>query len=152
MTTEQVKQALELALSLASDIDNPEVGIKIQEALLALNTQQKTTVKSSSNPVNKLIKGLEINSDRLEQFQVIYKELTVIGINFSKGKQNQHITWFPLEWNGDKTAALYLGVGTGWAVSPRSVKANGELSGEWEGFDLLEQISVNNQSVDVDEW
>ena len=150
-TKEQVKQVLELALNLVGDIDSPEVAVKIQEALLALNTQQKT-VKPSSNPIDKLIKGLDISSDRLEQFKVIYEELTAIKIKISKGKQNQYVTWFPLEWNGDKTAALYLGIGSGWVVSPRSVKANGELSGEWEGFDLLEQISVNNQSVDVDEW
>ena len=75
-----------------------------------------------------------------------------MGVKFISAKQNSYATWFPLEINGDKTAALYLTGGGEWVVEPISHKAHGELSGEWEGFDLTEFMAMNCPEFDQDDY
>ena len=51
-----------------------------------------------------------------------------------------------LDWNGDK-AGLFWTIGNGWEVA--SLKYNTELTGQWEGFDLEQQLECNG--IDLEE-
>jgi hypothetical protein len=45
-----------------------------------------------------------------------------------------------LDWDGDK-AGLYWMIGNGWEIA--SLKYETELTGNWEGFDLMEYLDCN---------
>jgi hypothetical protein len=94
---------------------------------------------------------VELNSGRYHQFTQIHHELSVLKIKFLSAKQNQNITWFPLEWNGDKSAALYLS-SSEWSVAPIKYRDDNDLTGEWDGFDLTEFMSMNCPDFDQDEY
>lgn len=158
MTAQQVKQALELALSLVENMgtitekDSKELSGLLEK--IKVSFQEEPTVKKTlKHPIDTLLKKgkVKLSEKRYEQLCQIVDEVKVMGVKILSAKQNDHVTWFPLEMNEDKTAALYL-TGGGWAVEPLSVKANGELSGEWEGFDLIEFMAMNCPEFDQDDY
>lgn len=76
-----------------------------------------------------------------QQFLIIREELTVIGVKIGKliNSRNDVKGW-RLDWDGDK-AGLFWTVGNGWEIS--SLKCETELTGNWESFDLIEQLACN---------
>ena len=157
-TLKQVEQVLELALSLVSEMEGGKthevknlqiIASHIQEKLKS--SCEKIATNTSNNPIDVLLKKgkVELPEGRYKQLVQIYDALTLMGgVKFLSAKQNQHVTWFPIDWNGDKTAALFLGAE--WTVEPLSVKANGELKGAWEDFDL--NAFMEDFDFDQDEY
>ena len=75
------------------------------------------------------------------QFVVIQAELAVIGIKLGKLITNQDdIKGWRLDWGGDK-AGLFWGSGNGWGIE--TLIPGNELTGNWEGFDLIEHLDCN---------
>jgi hypothetical protein len=152
-TSQQVKQSLELALSLVSTLDTHRNSVEYLNELSDLTAQVATILstalktkspepkpkQSEVHPVDALLKKgkVTLSEGRYKQLVTIYNALLLMGgVTFLRAKQNNHTTWFPIDWNGNKTAALFLGAE--WTIEPLSVKANGELKGDWENFDLNE--------------
>lgn len=167
-TPNQVKQALELALSLASSLGEVspqelkqlgDIALQIQEWLKPgigeeLSPAPTLVLKEpKEHPVDALLKKgkVELPDGRYKQLTQIHHELSVFKIKFLSAKQNQNITWFPLEWNGDKSAALYLS-SSEWSIAPIKYRDDNDLTGEWEGFDLTESMSMNCPEFDQDEY
>ncbi|MEG5173225.1 hypothetical protein [Microcoleus sp. B3-D7] len=75
------------------------------------------------------------------QLAIIREELAAIGIKFGKLiKSREDIKGWRLDWDGDK-AGLYWTIGNGWEIA--SLKYEDELTGNWEGFDLMEHLDCN---------
>ena len=165
-TSQQVKQSLELALSLVSTLDTHRNSVEylnelsdltaqvatILSTALALKTKSPET-KPESHPVDALLKKgkVELPQGRYKQLIQIHDQLAIFKIKFLSAKQNQNVTWFPLEWNGDKSAALYLS-SSEWSIAPIKYRDDNDLMGEWEGFDLTEFMSMNCPEFDQDEY
>ena len=165
-TSQQVKQSLELALSLVSTLDTHRNSVEylnelseltaqvatILSTALALKTKSPET-KPESHSVDALLKKgkVELPEGRYKQLIQIHDQLTIFKIKFLSAKQNQNVTWFPLEWNGDKSAALYLS-SSEWSIAPIKYRDDNDLTGEWEGFDLTEFMSMNCPDFDQDEY
>jgi hypothetical protein len=156
-TLKQVEQVLELALSLVSEIEKTRPHEVKNLQIIASHIQEKLksslceNTNTSNNPIDVLLKKgkVELPDGRYKQLIQIHDALTLMGgVKFLSAKQNQHVTWFPIDWNGDKTAALFLGAE--WTVEPLSVKANGELKGAWEDFDL--NAFMEDFDFDQDEY
>ena len=82
-----------------------------------------------------------------QQFLIIREELSAIGIKIGKLiKSRSDVKGWRLDWNGDK-AGLYWTIGNGWEVA--SLKYDTELTGQWEGFDLEQQLECNG--IDLEE-
>lgn len=84
-----------------------------------------------------------------QQFLIIREELAAIGIKLGKliNNRNDAKSW-RLDWDGDK-AGLYWTVGNGWEVA--SLKYETELTGNWEGFDLIEHLACNGIDLDSED-
>ena len=159
-TPQEVKLALELALHLASAVNmfEPEakelleITEKIRQALSPVS-KPKANPKPEDHPVDALLKKgkVELPDGRYKQLTQIHHELAIFKIKFLSAKQNQNVTWFPLEWNGDKSAALYLS-SSEWSITPIKYRDDNDLTGEWEGFDLTEFMSMNCPDFDQDEY
>ncbi|MEG4406376.1 hypothetical protein [Microcoleus sp. MON2_D5] len=75
------------------------------------------------------------------QLAIIRDELAAIGIKLGKLiKSREDIKGWRLDWDGDK-AGLYWTIGNGWEIA--SLKYEAELTGNWEGFDLMEHLDCN---------
>lgn len=75
------------------------------------------------------------------QLAIIREELAAIGIKFGKLiNSREDIKGWNLSWDGDK-AGLFWTTGNGWEVA--SLKPESELTGNWEGFDLMEHLDCN---------
>jgi hypothetical protein len=159
-TLKQVEQVLELALSLVSEMDGGKshevknlqiIASHIQEKLKS--SCEKIATNTSNNPIDVLLKKgkIELPDGRYKQLTQIHHELSVLKIKFLSAKQNPYIIWFPLEWNGDKSAALYLS-SSEWSVAPIKYRDDNDLTGEWEGFDLTEFMAMNCPKFDQDEY
>jgi hypothetical protein len=75
------------------------------------------------------------------QLAIIREELAAIGIKFGKLiKSREDVKGWNVSWDGDK-AALYWTIGNGWEIG--SLKYETELTGNWEGFDLIEHLDCN---------
>ena len=159
-TPQEVKLALELALHLASAVNmfEPEakelleITEKIRQALSPVS-KPKANPKPEDHPVDALLKKgkVELPDGRYKQLTQIHHELAIFKIKFLSAKQNQNVTWFPLEWNSDKSAALYLS-SSEWSIAPIKYRDDNDLTGEWEGFDLTEFMSMNCPDFDQDEY
>jgi hypothetical protein len=160
-TPEQVKQALELTLNLVLDVEFKndsllsellDIANKIQQNLLP-SVVIEPNVKILKHPVDALLKKgkVELTEGRYKQLIQIHDQLAIFKIKFLSAKQNQNVTWFPLEWNGDKSAALYLS-SSEWSVAPIKYRDDNDLTGEWEGFDLTEFMAMNCPKFDQDEY
>ncbi|MEG4287281.1 hypothetical protein QUB68_29670, partial [Microcoleus sp. A006_D1] len=81
------------------------------------------------------------------QFLIIKDELSAIGIKVGTliNSRSDAKGW-NLAWGKDK-AGLFWTTGNGWEVE--SAKPGTELSGQWEGFDLIEHLACNG--IDLDE-
>lgn len=162
----QVKKSLELTLSLAESL-GPLTRSEAKEFFGLLGELNKVFSKVVDpdahdlkpepspevvkHPIDSLLKKgkVELPQGRYKQLIQIHDELLVLKIKFLSAKQNQNVTWFPLEWNGDKSAALYLS-SSEWSIAP--IKYRNDLTGEWEGFDLTEFMSMNCPEFDQDEY
>lgn len=169
-TSRQVEQALELALSLSFDLEQAKpheirhlqvVISQIQENLKPFLIEESVNKvpKPKGHPVDTLLKKGKVTliEGRYKQLVQIYDELMIVmgsvamppkGLKFLSAKQNDSLTWFPLDLNGDKSAALYLMAE--WEIAPINPKANGVLSGEWEGFDLDQ--AMEDSGFDQDDY
>lgn len=75
------------------------------------------------------------------QLVIIRDELAAIGIKLGKLiKSREDAKGWRLDWEGDK-AGLYWTIGNGWEIG--SLKYEAELTGNWEGFDLMEHLDNN---------
>jgi hypothetical protein len=75
------------------------------------------------------------------QLAIIREELAAIGIKFGKLiKSREDVKGWRLDWDGSK-AGLYWTIGNGWEIA--SLKYETELTGNWEGFDLMEHLDCN---------
>jgi hypothetical protein len=160
---EQVKQSLELALSLSRSLGGltQKEAVGFLELVDEINKTFSKTIDpeaheikaeiKATHPIDSLLKKgkVELPEGRYKQLIQIHDELLVLKIKFLSAKQNQNVTWFPLEWNGDKSAALYLS-SSEWSIAP--IKYRNDLTGEWEGFDLTEFMSMNCPEFDQDEY
>ena len=82
-----------------------------------------------------------------QQFLIIREELRTIGIKVGKLiKSRDDAKGWNLSWDGNK-AGLYWTTGDGWDIE--SLKSGGELAGNWEGFDLEQQLECNG--IDLEE-
>jgi hypothetical protein len=80
-------------------------------------------------------------SKQYQQFLIIREELAAIGIKVGKLiKSREDVKGWRLDWDGDK-AGLYWMIGNGWEIA--SLKYETELTGNWEGFDLMEHLDAN---------
>jgi hypothetical protein len=160
-TLKQVEQVLELALSLVSEMEGGKshevknlqiIASHIQEKLKS-SLCEKIATNTSNNPIDVLLKKgkVELPPIRYKQLTQIHHELSVLKIKFLSAKQNPYIIWFPLEWNGDKSAALYLS-SSEWSVAPIKYRDDNDLTGEWEGFDLTGFMAMNCPKFDQDEY
>jgi hypothetical protein len=161
---QQVKTSLELALSLAKSL-GPLTQAEAQEFQRILGDINKIfseTVDPNAHDINKNGKGhpvdtllkkgkVELPEGRYKQLIQIYDQLAIFKIKFLGAKQNQNVTYLPLEWNGDKSAALYLS-SSEWSIAPIKYRDDNDLTGEWEGFDLTEFMSMNCPEFDQDEY
>lgn len=76
-----------------------------------------------------------------QQFLIIREELTAIGCKVGKLiKSRSDVKGWNLSWDGDK-AGLYWTTGNGWEIASLTYEA--ELTGNWEGFDLVEHLDCN---------
>jgi hypothetical protein len=153
-TPQEVKLALELALHLASAVNMFEPEAKeLLEITEKIRQALSPNPKPEDHPVDALLKKrkVELPDGRYKQLIQIYEELSVLKIKFLSAKQNPYIIWFPLEWNGDKSAALYLS-SSEWSVAPIKYRDDNDLTGEWEGFDLTEFMAMNCPKFDQDEY
>lgn len=153
-TPQEVKLALELALHLASAVNMFEPEAKeLLEITEKIRQALSPNPKPEDHPVDALLKKgkVELPDGRYKQLIQIYEELSVLKIKFLSAKQNPYIIWFPLEWNGDKSAALYLS-SSEWSVAPIKYRDDNDLTGEWEGFDLTEFMAMNCPEFDQDEY
>jgi hypothetical protein len=177
-TPQEVKLALELALHLASAVNMFEPEAKeLLEITEKIRQALSPNPKPEDHPVDALLKKgkvelpvsgstpqeqalndallkkgkVELPDGRYKQLIQIYEELSVLKIKFLSAKQNPYIIWFPLEWNGDKSAALYLS-SSEWSVAPIEYRDDNDLTGEWEGFDLTEFMAMNCPKFDQDEY
>jgi len=76
-----------------------------------------------------------------KQLQVITQELEAIGIKVGKAiASRSDVKGWHLQWGSDK-AGLYWAVGGGWGVE--ALKSGDELTGNWEGFDLDQQLECS---------
>lgn len=160
---EQVKQSLELALSLSRSLGGltQKEAVGFLELVDEINKTFSKTIDpeaheikaeiKATHPIDSLLKKgkVELPEGRYKQLIQIHDELLVLKIKFLSAKQNQNVTWFPLEWNGDKSAALYLS-SSEWSIAP--IKYRNDLTGEWEGFDLTEFMAMNCPEFDQDEY
>ncbi|MEG4025498.1 hypothetical protein [Microcoleus sp. S13C4] len=77
----------------------------------------------------------------ISQLAIIREELAAIGIKFGKLiKSREDVKGWNVSWDGDK-AGLYWTIGNGWEIA--SLKYEAELTGNWEGFDLMEHLDCN---------
>jgi hypothetical protein len=153
-TPQEVKLALELALHLASAVNMFEPEAKeLLEITEKIRQALSPNPKPEDHPVDALLKKgkVELPDGRYKQLIQIYEELSVLKIKFLSAKQNPYIIWFPLEWNGDKSAALYLS-SSEWSVAPIKYRDDNDLTGEWEGFDLTEFMAMNCPEFNQDEY
>jgi hypothetical protein len=153
-TPQEVKLALELALHLASAVNMFEPEAKeLLEITEKIRQALSPNPKPEDHPVDALLKKgkVELPDERYKQLTQIHHELSVLKIKFLSAKQNPYIIWFPLEWNGDKSAALYLS-SSEWSVAPIKYRDDNDLTGEWEGFDLTEFMAMNCPKFDQDEY
>lgn len=107
----------------------------------------KTELSLSDN-VNKAV-AYACFSDRPvqnKQLRVITQELEEIGIKLGKVIANRSdVKGWHLRWGSDK-AGLFWTVGDGWGVE--ALKSGDELTGNWEGFDLEQQLECNGVNID----
>lgn len=165
-TPSQVKQSLELALTLASSLGKVspselkelgDITNQIREWLKPGIDEElvPTPALTIKHPIDALLKKgkVELSEGRYKQLTQIHHELSVFNVKFLSAKQNQAtcVIWFPLEWNGDKSAALYLS-SSEWSVAPIKYRDDNDLTGEWEGFDLTEFMDMNCPEFDQDEY
>lgn len=170
MTTHQTAQHIASLLRVATDLINGidpdsmkdfefnnliEPSMKdLMQAYSDLSGLRKVEKKTLKHPVDALLKKGKVTllEGRYKQLIQIYDEIQIMGVKFLSALQNQHATWFPIEMDGDKSAALFLGSSGEWVIEPLSVKANGELTGVWEGFDLTEFMAMNCPEFDQDDY
>lgn len=77
----------------------------------------------------------------IAQLAIIREELGAIGIKLGKLiKSREDVKGWRLDWHGEK-AGLYWTIGNGWEIA--SLKYETELTGNWEGFDLMEHLDNN---------
>lgn len=158
----QVKQTLELALSLLAELDNADLSSKelkqLKDLAAGINSsleldpdvEQRRKIKKA---VDALLKkgGVSLPDRRYEQLLIIYEDLTIASrAKFLGADQNKIVTWFPLDLRGDKSAALLLS-GSGWAVEPLDPNQEG-LTGNWQGYDLMQQLAENYPELDLDDY
>ena len=108
----------------------------------------KTELSLSDN-VNKAVDSVCFSDRPVQhkQLQVIIQELEEIGIKLGKVIANRcDAKGWHLRWGQDK-AGLFWTVGDGWGVE--ALKSGDELTGNWEGFNLEQQLECNG--IDIDE-
>lgn len=121
---------------------------KLKEELKKLKEEEPV-----SHPVDELLKAklphIKMPSaKRYEQLCTIYDELARHGVKILSTEQSITALYFPLEKNGDRSAALYLydqerkmGYKSGWVIEPLAPEQK-ELTGEWEGCTLADLTSM----------
>jgi len=103
---------------------------------------------SLSDSTNKAVIGAYFSDRPVQhkQLQVIIQELQAIGIKVGKPIANRSdVKGWPLRWGQDE-ARLFWTVGDGWAVE--ALKSGDKLKGQWEGFDLDQQLECNGIDID----
>lgn len=84
-----------------------------------------------------------------QQFLTIREELRAVGIKVGKLiNSREDAKGWRLDWDGDK-AGLYWTTGDGWDVE--ALKSGGELTGNWEGFELMEHLVCNGVNLDSED-
>lgn|GEM_PF-6931984 len=109
----------------------------------------QSCAKAETKDYQKLVFGDTSFPDRpvqSRQFKIIIQELTGIGIEIGKAiASRSDVKGWHLRWGQDK-AGLYWAVGCGWGVE--ALKSGDELTGNWEGFDLDQQLECNGIAID----
>lgn len=148
------QERLITALETVNKIDTEVTQLKAQIATAMLTQNPPGTImQAPSKQPSKPAKTTNLDSifgERIkekEQFLIIVNELAAIGVKVGKLiNSRSDVKGWRLDWDGDK-AGLYWTTGNGWEVD--SLKPDSELGGQWEGFDLTEQLSMNG--IDLDE-
>ncbi|MEG5054568.1 MULTISPECIES: hypothetical protein [unclassified Microcoleus] len=118
-------------------------------AAIATTTPTTTTGTNGDEPPNRgdnrrgrVQPAAKKSQDRNSaELAIIREELAAIGIKLGKliSSREDIKGWFVV-WEGSP-AALYWSSGNGWEISTR--KGQAELTGNWEGFDLIEHLDSN---------
>ena len=172
MTTHQTAQHIASLLRVATDLINgidPDsmkdfefnnlIEPSMKDLMQAYSGLTKVEKKTLKHPIDTLLKKgkIKLSDGRYKQLVQIYDHLMIVlgsaampphGLTFLSAKQNDHITWFPLDLNGDKSAALYLMAE--WEIAPLKPKDNGVLTGQWEDFDLNQ--AMEDSEFDQDDY
>ena len=147
---------LGLALEALSQVSPSQIAIFKSEidakfALMTSSEYVEPVVVPNARPTssNKSDKTLAaMFGERIKEYQqfvIIRKELAVIGVRLGKLITNQDdIKGWRLDWGGDK-AGLFWGSGNGWGIE--TLIPGNELTGNWEGFDLMEHLDCNGIDI-----
>ena len=132
----------------AVEVISTPVAVAIPEPVAPTATETDNLPRMQ--PIAKTDKKLDaIFGERVKQYRqflIIREELESIGIKVGKLiKSRDDAKGWNLNWNGDK-AGLFWSVGGDWCVE--SLKYDTELAGNWEGFDLMEQLECNGIDLD----
>lgn len=139
---------LEQALEALNQVNPSQIAIfksEIDSKFASMTSSKYVELVGVPDARPKVNKSLVVMSaflsEQYRQFVVIQEELAVIGIKLGKLIANQDdIKGWRLDWSGDK-AGLFWGSGNGWGIE--TLIPGNELTGNWEGFDLMEHLDCN---------
>lgn len=88
----------------------------------------------------------------VEQYLAIRSLLEALGMKFTDARipQAADTKQFNLDWQGDKTAALFWSSGCGWSIDAR--KFGKKLGKVWEEFDFDTTLIDNDLDLDSEEF
>ena len=142
----EIIDANERLAAALNEVNKIEVELrKLKAERAAAKVSQNLPPKTPTSTKLDSIFGERIKEK--EQFLIIKNELAAIGVKVGKLiNSRSDVKGWNLAWSKDK-AGLFWTVGNGWEVD--SLKPEGELGGQWEGFDLIEHLA--NNDIDLDD-
>lgn len=117
---------------------------EVAEALAILEKYQKVWLN-----IRHIFNTREV---QIKQYFVIRDLLEILGITFTDAVVPQAVDTkqFNLEWQGDRTAALFWSSGCGWSIDAR--KFGKKLGKIWEEFDFDSTLADNDIDLDGDDF
>jgi len=145
------KKVIDSKFKFIENEQMPQAEVKTLQVIKPKSKCPQSYAKANQQDYQNTVLGDTSFPDRpvqREQFKAIIRELTAIGIVIGKSIANRSDAkgWY-LRWGQDK-AGLYWTTGQGWGV--QALKSGCELTGQFEGFDLDQQLECN--SVDLNEY
>ena len=139
---------LEQALEALNQVNPSQIAIfksEIDSKFTSMTSSKYVELVGVPDARPKVNKSLVVMSaflsEQYRQFVVIQEELAVIGIKLGTLITNQNnIKGWRLDWGGDKAGLFWFSC-NGWGIE--TLIPGDELTGNWEGFDLMEHLDCN---------